>query len=92
MSEREDLEKVLARYTGFGIFRPHEVRTLVEAARKHLDTLPKTVTKWRVSHYMNADRHTWRTTDTEKEALDSGQYALACGKRYVCVDEIQVPA
>lgn len=94
MSEREKLEaaikKVRDNTNPLNGFWGDVLPLVCDAAHAHLDTLPKTVTKWRVSH--DAGASTWRVADTKDEAIDSARFALVCGRQYVCINEIQVPA
>jgi hypothetical protein len=97
MSERVKLEESIAELQdsiddGMSFRAGPHTRRVVDAARKHLETLPKTRTEWRVSYSEGGETRTWRTKVTEQEAVESGAYALACGKSCVSINSYQVPA
>lgn len=68
------------------------LKTLRDAARKHLDTLPETKTEWRVSYYEDGETRTWNRWSSEDEALESGAHAMRCGKSGVSINSYQVPS
>lgn len=88
-AERKALEKALASYDElFGHSRyTTDGAAIVEAARKHLDTLPKP-TKWRVTHIRNGETCIWNEFDNKGDAQASATRALQIGRRCVSVEEV----
>jgi hypothetical protein len=70
---------------------------LVEAARKHLDTLPKTKPAYEVTWVDEVypgigGKRVWCTAWAMNRALENAKDALAAGKKNVSIDKIEVPA
>jgi hypothetical protein len=58
---------------------PRQYQTLIEAARKHLETLPKPKTMWRVSYVTPSGQFDYRQCPSEQTALDCALLRLKSG-------------
>lgn len=98
MTEREKLVKAINRHDdavarcGKHVFDA-DVHVVVDAARKHLETLPKTKSAWRVTG-LRADgtkAETIAYTNRER-ALDGARVYMVTGYRDVNLVNVEVPA
>lgn len=91
-SQRDRLKAAIERAENADKRLCDDSRTIIAAARMHLDTLPKTKKEWRVSYSELGETKTWNKWPNEAEALDSAMGALRCGKSCVSINSYDVPA
>jgi hypothetical protein len=91
-TEREKLQRAILRAENADKRLCDDSRTIIEAARRHLATLPKTKKMWRVSHSECGETKTWNVWAAKADALWSAQDALKCGKSCVSINSYDAPA
>jgi hypothetical protein len=92
-TERQKLEEAIHYAIGACSsydYRVGEFRLVIEAARKHLETLPKPKTMWRLSYVTPNGLFDYRHFPSEQTALDSALLRLRTGCSGVGIVTIEV--
>ena len=95
-SEREKLEAALGRLSSGGWNSFADATKIIDAARKYLETLPKTVKRWKVTYAPSITpgaRVNWSSNHESFEA--ALEFAHACHearRNAVSIEEYDAPA